>query len=310
MNIQPHRSAPMPPTTPRRQRSLPPSLPSFASSSLLFHRTLRPRISKHHDLTRTKIKTALELELKEERLREAAGLINFLSTSPQPDINNSDEKGRTPLHFACAGGHYKCVQILIERKANVNAIADVAGNRPLHLAVISNKMECVIALLEAGAKIYMNDAFHRTPLSVARSRLRILMNNIFKNSSINSENIDVEEIAKDNKYIFENREIFDQVLQIIKILRHYLILENREGNNIQGSENIEDIDLIKKNFEISPSNTESSTISAMEALDDLTSQLSQLAITKSDMMKDVTSPCPVMLSKVQNVLDNIIKYQI
>lgn len=72
MNFQPHRSAPMPPTTPRRQRSLPPSLPSFASSSLLFHRTLRPRISKHHDLTRAKIKAALELELKEERLREAA----------------------------------------------------------------------------------------------------------------------------------------------------------------------------------------------------------------------------------------------
>lgn len=62
----------------------------------------------------------------------------------------------------------------------------------------------------------MDDAFHRTPLSVARSRLRILMNNVFKNSSsLDSENIDVEEIAEGNKHILENREIFDQVLQVL-----------------------------------------------------------------------------------------------
>lgn len=102
-------------------------------------------------------------------------------------------------------------------------------------------------------------------------------------------------------------------------MRHYITLENREGHNIQGSGNGDgkENDLVKKNLEISTSRSEPSAISAMEALDDLTSQLSQLAISKSDVdnsvIKDVATsyllPESVMLNKVQNVLDNIIKYQ-
>ncbi|RIB19089.1 ankyrin repeat-containing domain protein [Gigaspora rosea] len=113
---------------------------------------------------------------------------------------------RKALYFACAGEHNDCVKLLIEHGANVNMEADIAGNRPLHLAVISNKMDCVIALLETGAKINMNDTFHRTPLSVARSRLNILMKNI------ESANVDVEEIVKDNEHIPENQKTFVQVL--------------------------------------------------------------------------------------------------
>jgi len=234
-----------------------------------------------------------------------------------PDINSADEKGRTPLHFACAGGHNDCVKLLIERGANVNAEADIAGNRPLHLAVISNKMDCVIALLEAGAKINMDDAFHRTPLSVARSRLNILMKNI------ESANVDVEEMVEDNENIPENREIFIQVLQIIKILRHYLSIENREYNNIQDIKNIKNnagsanAAFTDGNEPMTISNTGSAT-SAMEALDDLTSQLSQMAISttkfensnsNSSSVNQYTLPDSIVLNKVQNVLDNIIKYQ-
>ncbi|CAG8654476.1 9269_t:CDS:2, partial [Acaulospora colombiana] len=292
---------PTPSPTLRRQRSLPPSLPSFASSSSFVHRTLHPRISnKHHDITRTKIKTALELKMKEERLREACGrgdhetVINLLFTSPHLDINNSDEKGRTPLHFACAGGHYKCVQILIERGANVNAEADVAGNRPLHL-------ECVVALLEAGAKIYTEDEFHRAPLSVARSRLNILIKNSSK-LSVDSESVDFEKMVEDNEHTPENREIVGQVLQIIKILRHYLTLEDRGHNDIQDSASIRDFSI---------SNADSS-ISNVETLDDLTSQLSQLAISPLSGENDGTQyslPESAVLSKVQNVLENLIKHK-
>ncbi|KAF0495208.1 ankyrin repeat domain-containing protein 54 [Gigaspora margarita] len=322
--FQSHRSATTPSTpAPRRQRSLPPSLPSF-DTSLLFHRTLHSRISnKHHGITRAKVKVAIELEFREERLREASArgdcntVIKLLSTTPQPDINSADEKGRTPLHFACAGGHNDCVKLLIERGANVNAEADIAGNRPLHLAVISNKMDCVIALLEAGAKINMDDAFHRTPLSVARSRLNILMKNI------ESANVDVEEMVEDNENIPENREIFIQVLQIIKILRHYLSIENREYNNIQDIKNIKNnagsanAAFTDGNEPMTISNTGSAT-SAMEALDDLTSQLSQMAISttkfensnsNSSSVNQYTLPDSIVLNKVQNVLDNIIKYQ-
>ncbi|CAG8591010.1 4624_t:CDS:2, partial [Racocetra fulgida] len=295
--FQSHRSATTPSTpAPRRQRSLPPSLPSFDTS---FHRTLHSRISnKHHGISRAKVKVAIELELREERLREA---------SARGDCNTGiNEKGRTPLHFACAGGYSDCVKLLIERGANVNAEADIAGNRPLHL----------------GAKINMDDAFHRTPLSVARSRLNILMKNI------ESANIDVEDMVEDNENIPENREIFVQVLQIIKILRHYLSIESREYGNIQDTRSntkiIGSVDTSSFSTGNEPmiiSNTESAT-SAMEALDDLTSQLSQMAISTSKFEKSNSDsaiksssanqyilPDSIVLNKVQNVLDNIIKYQ-
>ncbi|RIB23173.1 hypothetical protein C2G38_2171977 [Gigaspora rosea] len=115
---------------------------------------------------------------------------------------------RKALHFTCAGGHNDCVKLLIEHGANVNAEADIARNRRLHLAVISNKMDCVITLLETGTKINMNNAFYRTlSLSVAKSRLNILMKNI------ESANVDVEEMVEDNEHMLESRETFVQVLQ-------------------------------------------------------------------------------------------------
>ncbi|CAG8809538.1 6078_t:CDS:2, partial [Dentiscutata erythropus] len=78
--------------------------------------------TKHHGITHAKVKVAIELELREERLREA---------SAHGDCNTVQT--RKALYFACAGGHNDCVKLLIEHGANVNAEADIAGNRPLHL---------------------------------------------------------------------------------------------------------------------------------------------------------------------------------
>ena len=55
----------------------------------------------------------------------------------------------------------------------------------------------------------MNNAFHRTPsLSVARSRLNILIKNI------ESANVDVEEMVEDNEHMLKSRETFVRVLQV------------------------------------------------------------------------------------------------
>ncbi|CAH1763524.1 15455_t:CDS:2 [Entrophospora sp. SA101] len=318
------------PTPPRRQRSLPPSLPSYATSSLLFHRTLHPRIShKHNDVNKGKFKMALDLELREEKLREAASrgdcdsVIKLLSTLPQPDLNKSDDKGRTPLHFACAGGYYNCVQLLIEHGANVNVEADVAGNRPIHLAVISNKMECVIALLEAGAKIKINDSFDRTPISLARSRLSVLMNDFSSrnsgNSSTQSSHMNVEELAENNQQTPENRELFSQALQIIKILKHHLIIENQTmttpGSSSSLIEKFSSPALLNKTDQIF-------TFDAMDALDSLTAQLSKLDILSDDSPTNITNsgvveksdlqktlPEKEVLTRIQDVIDGIIKHK-
>ncbi|CAG8608250.1 6114_t:CDS:2, partial [Dentiscutata heterogama] len=156
----------------------------------------------------------------------------------------------------------------------------------------------------------MNNAFYRTlSLSVARSCLNILIKNI------ESANVDVEEMVEDNEHIPENREIFVQVLQIIKILRHYLSIENREYNSIQDIRNNTEImgsadtSFTTRNEPMTISNTGSAT-SAMEALDDLTSQLSQMAIStskfenansnntiKSSSVNQYTLPDSIVLNK-------------
>lgn len=48
------------------------------------------------------------------------------------NVNSKDDKGRTPLHFACQMGHVEIVQCLLSRKADVNA-ADDKGRTALHL---------------------------------------------------------------------------------------------------------------------------------------------------------------------------------
>ena len=65
------------------------------------------------------------------------------------------------------------VQLLIERGANI-ALQDLNGNTALHLAVISNHTEVVLELLKSGADPEVMDHFHRSPLDLVKSRLRIL----------------------------------------------------------------------------------------------------------------------------------------
>ena len=43
-----------------------------------------------------------------------------------------DDKQRTPLHFACNGGHLEVARLLIDRGADINA-KDMNGNTALHL---------------------------------------------------------------------------------------------------------------------------------------------------------------------------------
>ncbi|CAG8586078.1 4737_t:CDS:2 [Paraglomus occultum] len=284
----PSRPAPTPPNTPRR-------LNNFSSlQTLLLHRTLNPRISKEHqNVIKVRLRVALEVEFREKRLREAAArgdmeaMTSLITTNPPLDLNKPDDKGRTPLHFACASGHEGVVKLLIERGANVNAEPDVAGNRPLHLAVIASKLDCVVLLLEAGAKINTDDTFTKTPLALARSRLNILMKNMLTSPGSNNEiaTMDIEEIADQDS--LAQREAFRQVLHITKILRHYLSYEITSPKETQAADEASQ---------------------TMEALDVITNQLSQLAMS-DDNGQTSRDHQDGVLNHVQNVLDNIIRKQ-
>ncbi|KAJ3089288.1 hypothetical protein HK102_006734 [Quaeritorhiza haematococci] len=113
--------------------------------------------------------------------------------------NVADRRGRTAMHFASVGGHVEVLDLLLAAGGDVS-VSDANGNTPLHLAVVSNRLECVLRLLHAGRSIGMNlretmqacspetyllyvligadvvatDKFHRTPLDLVQSRLRLI----------------------------------------------------------------------------------------------------------------------------------------
>ncbi|KNC98895.1 uncharacterized protein SPPG_05860 [Spizellomyces punctatus DAOM BR117] len=89
------------------------------------------------------------------------------------DVNSRDDKGRSALHFACAGGHADLVTLLLDRGADVDS-RDVNGNTPLHLAVCSSQVDVVLVLLRANANVDATDHFQRTPLQLVQSRLNML----------------------------------------------------------------------------------------------------------------------------------------
>ena len=71
------------------------------------------------------------------------------------DVNDRDEKNRTPLHIASQRADPEIVKLLLENNAEVN-LRDVKGRTPLFLAVrrgrnLDNQMQVVRSLVENGA---------------------------------------------------------------------------------------------------------------------------------------------------------------
>jgi uncharacterized protein len=74
--------------------------------------------------------------------------------SEQPDLVRSwSEDGFTPLHLACFAGGADATRLLVERGADVEALAraSFAQVRPLGTAAFARDRESARALLEAGA---------------------------------------------------------------------------------------------------------------------------------------------------------------
>jgi ankyrin repeat protein len=120
----------------------------------------------------------------------------IVPTLPSKLINHADDKGRTALHFASAGGHLSIVKCLLKHAADPN-MTDFNGSSPLHLAVIGNHLAIVGELLQAGAQVRASDRFHRTPLDMAQSRLNMLRGVRF------------------------NAEFLSQLLELVQMLKSY-----------------------------------------------------------------------------------------
>jgi ankyrin repeat protein len=81
-------------------------------------------------------------------------------------LNQADDVGRTPLHYACAYERANIVSLLLRLGADVDAI-DKENCTPLHMAVRSGHAGIVRCLLNRGANIGCLDAQRETPLHYA-----------------------------------------------------------------------------------------------------------------------------------------------
>lgn len=78
-------------------------------------------------------------------------------------IRRRDPNGNTVLHGACASGHSRVVEMLLEHGADVNATNN-NGRSPLHTAVAEGSRDTAQLLLKRGAKVDARDWNGWTPL--------------------------------------------------------------------------------------------------------------------------------------------------
>jgi ankyrin repeat protein len=111
---------------------------------------------------------ATPLSLEAQSIFEAArdgdaNVVRQLLASETDLVVQTDERGRTPLHYAAAHGHVEVCAALTEAGAGLN-VADEDGETPLHSAIRRNQTAAAEFLLEQDADTELRNAYGRTPL--------------------------------------------------------------------------------------------------------------------------------------------------
>ncbi|KAL9266297.1 BRCA1-associated RING domain protein 1-like protein [Drosera capensis] len=88
------------------------------------------------------------------------------------DIEVKDEDGAIPLHDACAGGYYNIVELLLnnatspDKKKRMLDTADYEGDTPLHHAARGDHDNVVRLLLDNGASPTTKNAYDKIPYNL------------------------------------------------------------------------------------------------------------------------------------------------
>ncbi len=133
----------------------------------------------------TKKKTVAEADVKKtERTKKAkkvdadtflaaakknklANVMKYLNDGVNVDISN--KAGQTALHKAAAKGHIPMMEMLLDKKSDINK-ADDRGWTALHNAAYYGEYKAVKLLLRKGAKINAKDKSGKTPYKLAKSK--------------------------------------------------------------------------------------------------------------------------------------------
>lgn len=85
---------------------------------------------------------------------------------PKNDINQGDDHGFSPLHWACLAGRTNLVDMLLTRGARINA-TNMGDDTALHLASSHGHLDCVNLLLKNKADVNALNEHGNTPLHYA-----------------------------------------------------------------------------------------------------------------------------------------------
>jgi uncharacterized protein len=107
--------------------------------------------------------------------------------SINPDVNQRDDKGNTPLISAASKGQVVVIQLLIDRGADLNAVNN-SGLTALHLATSSGQVASVRLLLEKGADATLRNSTGLTALDIAQSAHNIDITGIIQSHVTAKEN--------------------------------------------------------------------------------------------------------------------------
>ncbi|XP_034107752.1 transient receptor potential channel pyrexia [Drosophila albomicans] len=77
----------------------------------------------------------------------------YLLTHYNADPNAADNRGRTPLHFACCRANAPIAKVLLDRGSDPNRWDAKKEVTPLHCAASSKSVECILLLLRRKANI-------------------------------------------------------------------------------------------------------------------------------------------------------------
>mmetsp|Transcript_106784 Transcript_106784/g.344550 ORF Transcript_106784/g.344550 Transcript_106784/m.344550 type:complete len:386 (-) Transcript_106784:119-1276(-) len=141
--------------------------------------------------------------------------------SCQASFQAPNLEGQMPIHLACRGGYIRCVQLLVEQRADVSSLtsrgetglhlavqhnhaevtqlllqyhpstmdlADINGNTPLHICAMHGGLDCAVLLLRMGTDTNARNGQGKSAFDLAKIRGTDLSN---------THNAELEQILKD-----------------------------------------------------------------------------------------------------------------
>lgn len=144
-------------------------------------------------------------------------------------INATNMGDDTALHLACSRGHIDCVHLLLKNKADVNALNE-HGNTPLHYACFWGYQEIAELLLAHGAQANVANVDGQTPIEKCHRHLvtRITEIAISANQDL-SKKVAYKEAAINNN----NNNLLDGSYGTIKLRTRNATLSRHPGISLQ-----------------------------------------------------------------------------